>query len=145
MSMPGTKAQLAEILGRIPLFSACSKRELRHIASLTSALELSAGDVLTKQGQPGGEAFVIAEGRFDVKIGGKQVATLGEGEIVGEMALLDGEPRTATVQAATDGRVMVLDRREFATLLQDTPGVAVKMLKAVAKRLREAERPAVHH
>ncbi len=144
MSRTRTKAQQAEILGRIPLFSGCSTKELRHIASLTSALELTAGETLTRQGEPGGEAFVIAEGDFDVKIGKKKVATLGPGEIVGEMALLDGKPRTATVEANSDARVMVLDRREFATLLQDTPSVAVKMLKAVAKRLREAEDSPTH-
>lgn len=128
-----------DLLGRIPLFSGCSKRELRDIASLTTEVDFTKGTVLTRQGDPGDECFVIVQGTVDVAIDGMTLAELEPGQIVGEMSLLDQGPRTATVTAKGDVKVLVLTPLEFATLLDDAPGVAKKLLKSLAQRLRAVE------
>ena len=142
--MARSTADRIELLGRVPLFAGCSKKELRHIASLTSEMTFTEGSVLTREGTPGDEAFVIADGRVDVSIGGKKVATLGRGEILGEMSLLDHGPRAATATAATEVTVFVLNPAEFETILGDAAPVARKILRALAERLREAEKGLTH-
>jgi CRP-like cAMP-binding protein len=133
------KSAHAELLGRLPLFSGCTKRELKDIASLTTEVSFAKGAVLTKQGDPGDECFVIADGRVDVSIDGTSFAELGPGQIVGEMSLLDHGPRTATVTAKTDVDVLVLNPMEFATMLDGAPAVAKKLLHSLAQRLRAVE------
>lgn len=128
-----------ELLGRIPLFAGCTKRELRDIASLTSEMSVPAGQVLTREGDPGDECFVIVDGEVDVAIGGKKLASLGPGQMVGEMSLLDHGPRSATVTANAATTVLVLNPLEFATMLDDAPSVAKKLLRALAQRLRAVE------
>lgn len=142
--MARSTADRIELLGRVPLFAGCSKKELRHIASLTSEMTFGEGSVLTREGALGEEAFVIADGRVDVSIGGKKVATLGRGEILGEMSLLDHGPRAATAIAATEVTVYVLNPAEFESILGDAAPVARKILRALAERLREAEKGLSH-
>lgn len=128
------------LLKRVSLFSACSDRELRRIASLADGLEIKEGAVLAREGRPGLEFFVIATGKAKVSIGKKKVASLGSGDFFGEMALLDQGPRAATVTAETPMSVYVLDSRSFTSMLQDVPTVARKILRGVAHRLREVEK-----
>src|SRR3546814_3296999 len=101
-------------LASVPLFSACSKKELQAVAKASDQVDLPAGRVLCEQDSIGREAFVILEGSADVRRNNRKVATLGPGDCVGEMALLDHGPRTATVTAASDLSVLVLGAREFA-------------------------------
>ena len=138
--MRGKKAQASEAISNVILFSGCDRKEISQIASLTTELEVPSGKVLAREGEPGREFYVILDGKADVEIGGKQVATLGAGDFFGEMALLDQGPRVATVTAASDMEVAVLDPREFSSLIEEYPGVARKVLKVMASRLREAER-----
>jgi len=126
-------------LSEVQLFSACSKRDLARIAALSTEVEVSAGTVLMRQGDPGREAFVIEDGKAKVSVRGKKSKAMGPGECFGEMALLHSAPRSATVTAETDMHLVVLGAREFSTLLEDIPGVALKVLAAVADRLRETE------
>jgi CRP-like cAMP-binding protein len=100
--------------------------------------------VLAHQGSPGREFYVILDGKASVSIDGSEVATLGPGDFFGEMALLDQGPRVATVMASTPMEVAVLDPREFSTLIEEHPGVARKVLKVMAHRLREAEKAPTH-
>ena len=141
--MPSRNHQ-AELLGRVPLFSACSKKELRNLASLVSEVSFPAGAVLAREGEPGEEAFVVVSGEVDVTIGKKKVATVGPGEILGEMSLLDLGPRSATATARTEVDLFVLNPREFASMIDDSPSVARKMLRTLASRLRAVERAATH-
>jgi CRP-like cAMP-binding protein len=134
-----------ERLSEVQLFSACSKRELARIAALTTEIEVPLGRVLMRQGDPGRECFVIEEGRARVTIRGRKTTMMGPGESFGEMALLHTAPRSATVTAASDMHLLVLNSREFATLLNDVPSVARKVLAAVGERLRNAERAQPHH
>lgn len=126
-------------LASVPLFSACSKKELQAVAKASDELGLPAGRHLCEQGTIGREAFVIVEGSAEVRRNGRKVATLGPGDCVGELALLDHGPRTATVTAATDIVVLVLGAREFAGILDEVPPIAHKLLKALAGRIRELD------
>jgi CRP/FNR family transcriptional regulator, cyclic AMP receptor protein len=134
-----------ERLSQVQLFSACSKRDLSRIAALTEEIEVPAGRVLIRQGDPGREAFVISEGRAKATIRGKGSAELGPGECFGEMALLHSAPRSATVTAESDMQLFVLGSRQFSTLIEDAPVIGRRVLAAVAERLREAERVQPHH
>jgi CRP-like cAMP-binding protein len=126
-------------LAAVPLFSACSKKELQAVARASDEVDLPAGRVLCEQGAIGREAFVIVEGTADVKRNNRKVASLGPGSYVGELALLDHGPRTATVVAATDMKVLVLGAREFSGLLDQVPSLAHKLMKALAARIRELD------
>jgi len=133
------RARKVELLGRLPLFSACSTRQLVQVAALTVPGELPAGTVLTRQGAAGGLAFVIASGRAEVTRAGKLLATLGPGDVVGELSLIDGEPRSATVVAVTDLEVLEIDGRDLHQLLRTVPSVLRKLLESMAGRLREMD------
>jgi CRP/FNR family cyclic AMP-dependent transcriptional regulator len=126
-------------LSEVQLFSACSKRDLARIAALSTEIDVPAGTVLMRQGEPGHEAFVIEKGKARATVRGKKSSLMGPGEVFGEMALLHSAPRSATVTAETDMNLVVLGSREFSTLLEDVPGVALKVLAAVGERLRETE------
>lgn len=128
-----------EHLRRVPLFAACSQRDLQKIAKASDELEIDAGQQLVEQGATGHEAFVILEGTARVERNGTAVAELGVGDHVGELALIDGEPRSATVVAVTPLRVLVLGQREFRGLLDEIPGLAHKVMAQLAARIRELD------
>ncbi len=125
-------------LEQVPLFSGCSQRDLQTIARSVEDIDHPAGTVVAREGEPGVGLFVIADGTADVTIGGKKKASLGPGDFFGEIALLDGGPRTATVTATTDVRLLGLTEWVFRGLMQEHPSIAVKTLQAMAGRLRRA-------
>lgn len=133
------RASHLDHLASVSLFSACSKKELQAVARASDEVALPAGRHLCEQGSIGREAFIILDGTAEVRRNGRKVATLGEGDCFGELALLDHGPRTATVTAATDLKVLVLAAREFAAVLDEVPPVAHKLLKALAARIRELD------
>jgi CRP/FNR family transcriptional regulator, cyclic AMP receptor protein len=140
-----SKDAKVELLRGVPLFAACSKRELSRIASLADEIEVPEGRVLTREGDPGWECFVVVDGRATITVGDRaRVAPLGSGACFGEMSLLDQGPRSATVEAQTDMHLLVLDARSFSSMLEEFPSVARKMLATMAGRLRVAEREATH-
>ena len=148
MKRPGRKRSRdpkVERLSQVQLFSNCGKRDLQQIARLTTEIDVQAGKVLMRQGDRGRECFVIEEGKAKATIRGKGTHLLGPGECFGELALLHSAPRSATVTADTDMRLVVLDSREFSTLLESVPSVAKSVLAAVAERLRETEGKQPHH
>jgi CRP-like cAMP-binding protein len=124
-------------LARVPLFSACSKKELQIIARRAEHVNVPAGKVLVREGAAGAEFFVIVEGTAEVSRHGKEVAILGPGAFFGDLALLDRAPRNATITAKTPMELMVLGQREFAAMIDDVPGFAHKLLTGLAHRLRE--------
>lgn len=128
-----------EMLAEVPLFSLCTQRELRDVARLGTPVDVPPGRVLTKQGGPGREFFLVLEGRAECTVGNKKVAVFGPGDYFGELALIEGSPRTATVTAVTPMTVLVLDGREFSTLLAAAPSIAPKMLTELARRLRASQ------
>ena len=134
------RSRKIELLGEMHLFSACSKRQLGLVAELTVSAEIPAGMVLTRQGASGGLAYVIAEGRAEVLRSGKRLATLGPGDVVGELSLIDGEPRSATVKAVTDLQVLEIDGRDLKKLMRKAPSVVRKLMESLALRLREVDK-----
>jgi len=138
------KDRKLELLRSVPLFSACSKTNLARIARLVDEIDLPAGHVLTQQGRTGNEFFIIVDGTVRVDRDGRRIDTVGPGDFLGEIALIDHRPRTATATCETPCRLLVLAHREFHTLLADTPSIASAVLKALAERLRALEPQAAH-
>lgn len=136
--MPRSDAFI-EHLARVPLFSACSKRDLALVARRAEDVRVEAGKVLVTEGEAGHEFFAIVSGTARVARRGKRVASLGPGSAFGELALLDKAPRNATVVAETDMELVVLGQREFAGIIDEVPGFARKLLTGMATRLREAD------
>jgi CRP-like cAMP-binding protein len=132
-----------EHLQQVPLFSACSKRDLQLVARRAEDVRVAAGKVLVNEGETGHEFFVIIDGSARVTRRGKRVATLGAGSAFGELALLDKAPRNATVIAETPMELVVLGQREFAGIIDEVPGFSRKLLAGMANRLREADAKAV--
>lgn len=138
------KDRKLELLRRVPLFSACSKTNIARIARLVDEIDLPAGRALTQQGRVGDEFFIIVDGTVRVERDGRRIDTLGPGDFLGEISLIDHRPRTATATCETPCRVLVLAHREFHTLLADAPGIATAVLKSLAERLRALEPQAAH-
>jgi CRP/FNR family transcriptional regulator, cyclic AMP receptor protein len=127
------------LIEQVPLFTHCTRKELGEIAALADELDLKKGTTLTTEGKSGREFFAIVEGEADVVMNGKWVATLSQGDFFGEIALLTGRPRTATVQATSPIRVLVITARGFSSLLDKSPEIQRKILLALAERLSTAE------
>jgi CRP/FNR family transcriptional regulator, cyclic AMP receptor protein len=132
----GVPKAVIDMLQTVPLFSACNKKELREVAKLGVPLTVADGTVLTEQGKPGREFFLILEGKARCTIDGVEVAEFHAGDFFGEMALLDHGPRHATVIADGPAEVLVLDGREFNELLDASPSIARKILVSLAERER---------
>jgi CRP-like cAMP-binding protein len=131
--------QKAGLLRRVPLFGDCGKRDLGRIGRLVDEVTMPAGRVLMEQGRSGDEFFVIVEGRVRVERDGRPLATLGPGDFLGEISLIDHRPRNATATCETECRLLVLGHREFHTLLADEPRIAVAVMRSLAQRLRSLE------
>ncbi len=135
----GIPREQIELLRTVPLFDSYTDRELAAIDGLLDEIDVRPGDALTRQGAAGGrEAFVIVSGEAEVVIDGRRVSTLGPGEFFGEMALLDGRPRSATVTATTPMRLLLVGPAAFAGFLAQK-GLAVRLLREVTARLRRAD------
>ena len=134
-----SKDAKVELLGNVPLFRACTKRDLRRVAALVDEIDVPEGRVLMRQGESGWECFVIAEGQAKATVRGSGSASLGPGDVVGEMSLLDQGPRSATVTAKTDMHLLVLSSRSFSALINQVPLVARRIMAGLAGRVREAE------
>ena len=133
------KRDLAELLTEVGLFSRCTKRERETIARHAQAAELPAGTDLVREGEPGDALFLILEGEAVVRREGHDVGQVGPGSHFGELAILDGAPRSATVVASTDVKVAVLGIRMFRTLLREFPELAEQLLVGLAGELRKAQ------
>lgn len=137
-------AAFADQLSGVPLFSACSRRDLHRLAGAADEVRVEAGTELTREGSIGREAFVIVEGTAAVLKDGQEEAVLGPGDHFGELALLDGGPRTATVTATSDMVLLVLSKPAFNAVLDEIPTLAHKLLVSLAHRLRESEQSLRH-
>ena len=124
-----------ELLKRVPLFADCSKTELRALAKSTDEIDLREGTVMTREGRPGREFFVLIEGTARVTRDGREVAELKGGDWFGEIALITNRPRTATVTATSAVDVLVLTDRRFRTAVETMPTIALKVLSSVGERL----------
>jgi CRP/FNR family transcriptional regulator, cyclic AMP receptor protein len=135
----------ADQLAKVQLFATCTSRELAQIARATDERGASAGETVVKQGDPGTDLFLILTGQAEVTRDENRVVTLGAGDYFGELALLDGSPRSASVIAVNQLDLLVLGQREFLAVIDEWPGVARKLLTQLAVRLRDAEQGAASH
>ena len=126
-------------LQRVPLFSGFNERELRRVAELSRIIEAPAGAVVTQIGEPGDTFFVLIDGTVAVRTPVGTGAELHPGDFFGEMSLLDGEPRSATIVATTPLRLLVVDRAHFWRLLEETPDLITRILTILSRRVRRLE------
>jgi CRP-like cAMP-binding protein len=134
------RATTDELLARVPLFKDLSKKHLRQIRSLTTRVDVAPGRVLTREGGTGHEFIVVLEGEVEVRQDDKVVATCAAGDYLGEIALIEHRPRTATVVATSPAVLDVIGQREFAELLAEEPEIAERIRATAARRLEEDAR-----
>ena len=128
-----------EALRHVGLFKGMSKRSLAKINEMSEVRTAAPGEILVAEGDPGSDAMVVLEGTASVKRGRRKVSELTVGQVFGEMALLDRQPRSATVTAEEPMRVLVIQGTEFRKLLTKVPGLADALLATLSRRLREAD------
>ena len=124
-----------ELLKKVPLFSKLSKKGLQDVAHIADQLDLPAGKEMAKEGDRGREFFVLLKGEADVLKDGRHINTMKEGDFFGEIALVTKMPRTASVTATTDARVLVITERDFGALLKRSPEVGRGVAEALAERI----------
>jgi CRP/FNR family transcriptional regulator, cyclic AMP receptor protein len=133
--MRATKGKKVDLIRRVPLFSKLSRKGLEAVASVADEMDLPEGKALTKEGERGREFFVLLEGSADVHQDGERIRTLGEGDFLGEIALVTKLPRTATVTTTSPVRALVITDRDFSSLLKRSPEIGQGVLEALGERL----------
>ena len=128
-----------EKLRQVPLFSHLGPRETERLSMLADELDIPDGQVLTRQGASGGEFFIVLAGQVTIEKDGQRIATMNPGDFLGEIALIDGKPRTATARAEGDARLLVVGRAPFHELMDEFPEIRVSVLQALAERVRAHE------
>ena len=128
-------AGTVEWLADVPFFEGFTEPDLRRVLDLSEQVEAPAGAVLVDQGDTGTHCFVIVEGTASVYVRGEHVATSGPGSMVGEMALIDHRPRTATVVADADMRLLRFGTKAFRTLLEEMPKASERVMTTLRARL----------
>jgi len=129
-----------EEIKAVPLFHGFGGKDLQRIAAIAKEVDFPAGREVAKQGESGIGFHMIVQGEVDVSIDGRSHATLGPGSYFGEMSLLDGGPRSATVKAITDLKTVSLTSWDFLALLDQYPELTRKLLVELCGRLRAVER-----
>jgi CRP/FNR family transcriptional regulator, cyclic AMP receptor protein len=127
------------MLGAVDLFAGLSRKEVGKVLQFTRDYDYPAGKVVVREGEEGGRFFLIVSGTAIVTRRGRRIRKLGPGDSFGDIALLDGEPRSATVEAETDLSTLSLAMWHFRGALRENPGITLKLLLVLCKRLREAE------
>lgn len=123
-------------LKSIDLFSQIPGEDLSQIAQITDEVQYEEGDEIFHEGDPGDSLYLVIEGRVRVHRGGSEVAVLGERQVFGEMALLDSEPRSASVLAITDLTLLKIARDDFTEILAEKAEIAQGIIKVLTRRLR---------
>jgi CRP-like cAMP-binding protein len=134
-----TEKECAELLGQLPIFSGLRQRQLRQIAKLVQFVQFDPGDFVIQAGEPGDSLYLILAGTARV-IGKGRARPLRAGDFFGEMALLDGEPRSATITATSELRAIKLRRGQFTKVLAKEPRMAVAIMEELAHRVRRLEK-----
>jgi CRP-like cAMP-binding protein len=138
--------EAVRLLAAVPLFSECSKKELKAIIAASKEVARKEGAVLAKEGDKGIGFFLILDGTAKVSINGRARNRMGPGDFFGEISLIDEGPRSATVTAESDMRLLGLTAWVFRQLVEKNPAIARKMLRTMADRLRAgSSRPQPSH
>lgn len=136
----GIPSEVVRYFQAIPMFGSLSKRGVRAVISAAAEVDVTEGHTLVREGEPGRDMCVVVRGTVRVSRKGRKIRDLGPGEFFGEIGFLTKEPRTASVTAISDVRLMVLGPRELQTVIDREPSLAIQMLAAAVQRLRETER-----
>jgi CRP-like cAMP-binding protein len=134
----GIPAEVLGYFGRIPLFAGLSRSALRSIAGAATELDVGDGTVIVQEGKSDRFLYVLLSGSAAVIRRGRRRDTIEPGEFFGELAFLDGGPRSATVVATADSRLLILSPREMDVLIHGEPALAMRMLSALAAHVRAA-------
>lgn len=134
------KAKLDAVIATVPLFDSLSKRHLKRIAGLTSTVEFEAGDTVIQEGEPGDSFFVTVSGQARVLSGGKTLHRVIPGDHFGEISLLDGRPRSASVVAETPLSLLRLPRSSFLKMVKEDADLARALLASLARMVRRVDR-----
>lgn len=139
-----SKREAMTLLKQVPLFSGLTAKDLGRISKECELELFSPGQNLITEGQKGGPFFVITEGRAQLIIDGKKKATLAAGNAIGEMSLIDGLPRSATVQAVTQIKALAIRSWNFQSMLEENWPITRKILIELSKRVRKMEKVPQH-
>ena len=134
------KQSAVELLAGVDLFKGLSKKELRAIADMAKEMHFSPGQRVVTEGEEGGRFHMILDGKAKVTVAGRTRNVLGPGAYFGEVSLIDGGPRSATVAAETPLRTLALAAWNFRPLMKELPGIAPKILVEMCRRLRSNEK-----
>lgn len=140
-----SRAQTIAVLQNVPLFNGLSRRQLTEVAKVAYEDDYAPGDVIVKEGDVGQKLVVLTAGTADVIRKTHTLATLRTGDVIGEIALIDGRPRTAAVVATSPARGVVVYATAFRKLLDTVPALSRNIMLALATRLREVDEHADTH
>ncbi len=129
----------AERLADLDLFDGFTPAELSRVAGLVEEIDAESGAVLTEQGKPGTECYIVVEGQAVFEIAGERKGTIGPGEPIGEMALIDNRPRSGTVRAVTPMKLLALDATRFRTMLDEMPKANRAIMAKLTERIRQLD------
>ena len=135
--------QKLELLERVPLFAGVARDELEAIGHIADEIDVPAGTALTHEGRHEGYFFVIVSGTVRIERGGRSINTIGAGDFLGEIALLDGGPRTASATTESPCRLLSLTHQRFHDLLDTSPSVRTAVLESVGQRMRALDAESV--
>ena len=135
--------QKLELLKRVPLLEGLGGREIEEVGRLAEEVDVDSGHVLMREGGTASEFFVIVDGSVRIERNGATLATLGAGDFLGEIALVDDGPRTATATTESPAKLLVVGHREFHSLMDQFPSIQTCVLQALARRVRNLD-PAAH-
>jgi CRP/FNR family cyclic AMP-dependent transcriptional regulator len=136
-----TRRETAAVLGAVPLFVGLSRRHLERLAAETDELRFEPGQHIVQEGEPGETLYVVLSGEAKVVRRGRTVARMYPGDVFGELSALDGGPRTASVVAVTPVEALRLFRRTLLTMLEREPGLSLRLLEVIVRRLRQLRHP----
>ena len=131
--------QKLEMLKRVPLFAGLNHKQLEELEMITDEIDVTSGTVLVREGRVAHEFFIIVSGEVAIDQGGRVINNLTSGDFLGEIALVDGGPRTATATASTPCRLIVLTHAGFHQLLDTSPDIRRSVMEALGQRVRRLE------
>jgi CRP/FNR family transcriptional regulator, cyclic AMP receptor protein len=133
------KSDKVDLLSHLALFETCTKKELAQVASISVQCRRAAGTILTREGQEGGLFFVILEGEVEVRRGNRKINTLGPGDVVGELSLIDGQARSASVHSVSDVELLEIADEDFMKLVRTSPKFVRNLLRALSLKVRQMD------
>jgi CRP/FNR family transcriptional regulator, cyclic AMP receptor protein len=134
------KPKLDEILGSVPVFEGLSKRQLKQVAAVSEVVDYMAGHSIVREGEIGDTFYVVLHGQAKVTVKGRTIHRAVPGDHFGEISLLDGGPRTATVSSETPMRLLSISRKSFLRAIEKDPQISFAMMGTMARMIRRVDR-----